>query len=413
MIAAALWFAVAAASAASFPLEEPPEPAAAASSAPIQALFGETPPLLLVAYLPEDRALRDEERAALFREVGAARDFYRRAGLLVRVEDQVVEARGAGSSAEEVRRRLVALALLRPGLTLVFAPMRPPRAGADFAVADLREKGDVLRALRGLFGSDPAALKRRFPFPLPNPAILKEEDRPAARAYRATEKDFRLLDRALAGVWKEAPELYPEAPGAVDVILQDTGDFYIYSLNENYPYPKAGRRGKYQVYRLPHDERPPEHEMWGCAAGPPQLFPVLERRVIAERAIRCSPWGTFRRKQEEKKTIYRFEEGYLATLIHEFGHAYEDMREMDPTEDMREIRRRVRAVKLAPKVNREWAEREAYAQWCELRGARALYPGQFRRLMEQAKSARKDTEYGHAAGLRVAADMLEARDRKK
>jgi hypothetical protein len=412
MIEAALCLAIGA-GAASFSLEEPPEPAPVSSSATIQALFGETPPLLLVAYLPEDRALRDEERAALFREVASARDFYRRSGLLVRVEDQVVEARGAGSSAEDVRRRLVALSLLRPGLTLVFASMKPPHAGADFALADLREKGDVLRALRGLFGSDAAAMKRRFPFPLANPAIFKEEDRPAAREYRTQAEDFRMMDRALAGVWKAAPILYPEAPGAVDVIIQDTSDFYIYSLNEDYPYLKTGRRGKYQVYRLPHDERPPEHEMWGCAAGPPQLFPVLERRVITERAIRCAPWGTFRRQQEKLKTNYRFEEGYLATLIHEFGHSYEDMRQMDPTEDMQEIRRRLRAVKLARKVNREWAEREAYAQWCELQGARILYPQQFRRLMEQANRARKETEYGHTAGLRVAADLIEARAGKK
>ena len=195
------------------------------------------------------------------------------------------------------------------------------------------------------------------------------------------------------------------------MIVQDTDAFYIYSIKKNYPYPKANRRGRYQVYRLPHGARPPESEMWGCAAGPPQLFPVHERRVISERAIRCAPCGSFRRKQEEVKSDYRFEEGYLATLIHEFGHTYEQMLEQAPNEHMLEIRRRVRAMKLGPHVDVERAEAEAFAQWCELRGARALYPKQYRRLLKQAGVGRKDSEDGHFAGLRAAAEMLKERER--
>lgn len=349
---------------------------ASAGAAQVEALFGETPPIQLVVRLPDGRDLREDERAAISREVELVRRRYLAMGLLVRVEDAV----------ERLGRE-------RPGTSVVFEP----------------KEGGALRALGEFLGDDAAELKRRFPFPAANPATLAPRDRPTARAYLATEDDFRLMDRALAGVWKAAPGLFPEAPGAVDVIVQDTSDFHIYSLRGDYPYPKTGRRGRYHVYRVAHDERPPEHEMWGCAAGPPKLFPVLERRVITERAIRCAPWGSFRARQEKSKTIYRFEEGYLATLIHEFGHVYEDMRSTSPTDDMLEIRRRVRAVELPPAVDRKRAMAEAFAQWCELLGARELYPAQFRRLMKEARREREDTDYGHAAGLRAAAEMADAR----
>lgn len=353
--------------------------AAAASAAPIEALQGETSPLKIVLMAPASAG----DRTRAFEEVNSARNRYLREGLLLRVDEETLEARGAAD-------------IPKDGLVLVLATGSKP--------------GDAARALDELLGPK-AGWKSRFPFPAARSAVLAPRDRPAARAYLAIEDDFRLMDRALAGVWKQRAELFPGAPETVDVIVQDTADFYIYSLKESYPYAKAGRRGRYQVYRLPHDERPPEHEMWGCAAGPPRLFPVLERRVISERAIRCSPWGSFRRQQEKTNSIYRFEEGYLATLIHEFGHAYEQMLERAPTDDMREIRRRVRALKAPAHVDLGRAEAEAFAQWCELRGARALYPEQYRRLMKEAGLDRKDTEFGHAAGLRAAAEMLKARDR--
>lgn len=318
-----------------------------------------------------------DDRALVFGEVNDARTRYLRQGLLLRVDYEV---------ATEVPK---------DGLVLVLSSRPKP--------------GDAARALHKLLGPK-SGWKTRFPFPAPNPAILRPEDRPAELEYLATESDFRLMDQALAGVWKQGPALFPEAPAATDVLIQDTSAFYIYSLKETYPYPKVGRRGRYQVYRLPHEERPPEHEMWGCASGLPKVFPVLERRVVSEFVIRCAPWGSFRRKQERVKSIYRFEDGYLATLLHEFGHAHEQILARAPTEDMLEIRRRVRALKVAPTVDLARAEAEAYAQWCELRGARALYPAQYRRLIKKAARDRKDTEFGHAAGLRAAAEMLKARD---
>lgn len=363
MIAAALWLAV-----------------SAACAEPVEALFGETPPIQLSVSMPEDRGLTPEEGATLSREVEAARAFYLRKGLLVRVEEKVAEFRGFKASGS--------------GLALVIP------------LSDLKKDGELLRALSRLLGEDPAELKRRFPFPVPNPAILAPGDRPAASAYAATQDDFRMMDRALEGVWKEA-RLFPGAPAAADVMLQDTAAIYLYSLNAKYPYSKVRRRGRYQVYRLPLDERPPEHELWGCRAGPPKLFPVLERRVVSEHVIRCAPWGAFRRRQSERKTNYRFEEAYLATLIHEFGHIHEDMLERRPTADMLEIRRRVAALSMGEKFDVEYAKKEAYAQWCELLGARDLYPAQFRRLLKQAADNKSGSE--HAAGLRAAAQMLDSR----
>lgn len=226
---------------------------------------------------------------------------------------------------------------------------------------------------------------------------------PALEDYRVSKKDFALLERALRGVKKLEPALFPGGVDGADVILQDTSDFYIYSRNLGYPYRKVKRWGAYQVYRVPH-RRPLEHEMWGCAAGPPSAMEVEDRRIIAEHSLRCAPWGSFRRAQERKGGIYRFEEAYLATLLHEYGHLYEDMKGRDPTPLMSEGRRRASEARLPEKVEREAVARELFAQLCELKGSKELYPAHHRRLLEDARRP-ATREHAHGQALILAAGL--------
>jgi hypothetical protein len=74
---------------------------------------------------------------------------------------------------------------------------------------------------------------------------------------------------------------------------------------------------------------------------------------------------------------------------------------------MIEIERRIGAMKLQHQVDAESAVREGFATWCELKGAKELYPAQYRRMLGMLKKSRSDDSYGHDAGLAAAAAMIE------
>jgi len=229
---------------------------------------------------------------------------------------------------------------------------------------------------------------------------------PALEDYKVTEKDFLTLEAAIAGAMKIEAKLFPGGIAGVDVIMQDTSDFYIYSRNWSYPYPKIKRWRKYQVYRLPH-RRPKEHEMWGCAGGPPSEMDVDDRRIIAEYGIRCAPWGSFRRAQTRKRSYYRFKQAYLATVIHEYGHQYEELKRWDPTPLMVSVQSLSHSVTIPKEVERGSMQREAFAQACELIGAKKLYPNHYRRMVADAKGRPPLKSNGHREALILAVDMLE------
>ncbi|MBI2386878.1 MAG: hypothetical protein HYV14_12855 [Elusimicrobia bacterium] len=229
---------------------------------------------------------------------------------------------------------------------------------------------------------------------------------PALEDYKATEKDFLMLEAAIAGALQTEARLFPGGITGVDVIMQDTSDFYIYSRNLSYPYPKIKRWRKYQVYRLPH-RRPQEHEMWGCAGGPPSVMEVDDRRIVAEYSIRCAPWGSFRRAQTRKRSYYRFEQAYLATMIHEYGHQYEEQKRLDPTPLMASVQSLSRSAAVPKEVERESMQREAFAQACELIGAKERYPDHYRRMVADAKGRSPSKTDGHREALVLAVDMLE------
>lgn len=242
--------------------------------------------------------------------------------------------------------------------------------------------------------------------PPARPAAAREPDGPAVEDYRASADDFEVLEQALSGVRQISAQLFPDGDPAVDIVLQDTSDFFVYSKNFSYPYKKVKRWGDYQVYRFPHRRRPVEHEMWGCAAGLPDAIEVEDRRILAERSIRCAPWGSFRRAQERKRGIYRFREGYLATLIHEHGHVYEEFKSMDPSPLMTAGADKARDAALPEGIDREEMSREVFAQACELLGSRELYPDHYARLLKEKR--RGDA---HAIALGIALDLVAPKKR--
>lgn len=228
----------------------------------------------------------------------------------------------------------------------------------------------------------------------------------APEDYRATEEDFKVFERGLTDAAKVEPRLFPKGIVGIDAVLYDTGTLYIYSRSRSYPLPKWRRRAGYQVYRVPVEGRPEAHEMAICMGG---LGPasVEVKRIVTERSYACAPWGMFARIQRIRRSDYRFQEGYWASMIHEYGHQYQDKLAADPSPEMTSIERAIAAAELPAGTDRGKAAGEGYATWCELAASRTLYPGHFRRLMERAREhAHDDDLYGHEAGLRAAAALF-------
>lgn len=144
-----------------------------------------------------------------------------------------------------------------------------------------------------------------------------------------------------------------------------------------------------------------------CAGGVEFLRHTDIRSAMGELYFACAGWGSFGRIQKERRSIYQYVEGYRSSIVHEYGHQYQEMLAGNPTPEMIEIERRIGAMKLQDQVNAESAAHEGFANWCELKGARKLYPVQYRRMLDQLKRLRKDDSYGHDAGLAAAAAMLE------
>ena len=231
--------------------------------------------------------------------------------------------------------------------------------------------------------------------------------RPAVKDYRLTEEDRRVFELGLEDAERMSPEIYPGLIPKVDAVLYDTESLELYSYNHDLPLPKIRSWRGYQVYRVAHHARPEEHEMMGCAGGAAFVKDADYRPAMSELYFACAGWGSFERVQKERRSIYRFVEGYRASIIHEYGHQYQALWEGHPTPEMLDIQLRIDAMKLPEHVNAESAAHEGFAIWCELQGAKKLYPAQYRRMLDDLKRSRRDDAWGHTAGLAAAAAMME------
>lgn len=365
---------------ASFLLEQPEVPLPESFSGLDAPLYGQTPLLRLVHYgAPADEA-------DILRRIRYARDYYRHAGLLISTEERVYQVGGEDRAAVEAR--LKETGLWEPGRTVVFSA------------------GSLVDELGGLLGAgDEAAMRTRYAFPPPKPAT-DPFHRPAVKDYRLTNEDRRAFEQGLEDAERMAPEIYPGIIEKVDAVLYDTESFELYSYNHDLPLPKARRWRGYQVYRIARHDRPEEHEMAICAGGVEFMRHTDVRSLMGELYFACAGWGSFRRIQKERRSIYQYVEGYRSSIVHEYGHQYQEMTRANPTSEMIEIQRRIDAMKLADHVSAESAVREGFATWCELKGAKKLYPVQYRRMLGVLKRSRRDDAYGHDAGLAAAASMF-------
>jgi hypothetical protein len=365
----------------SFLLEQPEDPMPDDFRGIDEPLYGQTPYLRFARYGPP------LERSEVFRFIRSARDHYRHSGLLISPEERVYEVAADDRASAEARLREAGL----------WAPRRTVLFSTGPIVAELD---------RVLGAGDPAAMRRRYAFPLPKPAT-DAFHRPAARDYRLTDEDRRLFEAGLEDAERMSPEIYPGVIPKVDAVLFDTESLEIYSYNHHLALPRVRTWRGYQVYRVTHHARPEEHEMAICVGGIEFMRGSGFRAEMGELYFACAGWGSFGRIQKERRSIYRYPEGYRASIVHEFGHQYQELLAGNPTPEMIEIQRRIDAMKLPDRVNADSAVREGFANWCELKGAKKLYPEQYRRMIGRLKASREDDAYGHEAGLAAAAGMVE------
>lgn len=227
-----------------------------------------------------------------------------------------------------------------------------------------------------------------------------------AGGYRATKADFAALEQGILGAGKAAETLFPDGIEKIDVVLYDAKYLYVYSRNAGYKYKKLRKWGKYQVYRVKHKGKLTERELARCAGGLPDAGKVIGDK-IAEQRFSCAPWGAFEAIQKKRGSIYQHREGYFASVLHEYGHQYQKQ-QPNAIPVAVQLADRVGKIKLSPETDLESAKSEAFADWCELKGSKALYPKHYDRMKQRGEVVnveKSDDSYGHDAGLRAAVEL--------
>lgn len=221
---------------------------------------------------------------------------------------------------------------------------------------------------------------------------------PAPDAYHATPDDIAAIQEGITGALTVAPGLFPGGIEKTDVILYDSTDLYIWTRG-TYPLPKIGTWNGYNIFRTTHGAAVTERQMARC--GGEARF-VLEPLTVARREhffFTCAPAGSFTKIQNERRSIYDSRDSYLATMIHEYAHHYMDQElwQIPTVSSLAVI-----VNKMATSTDKTTILQEAYAIWCELTGARKLYPAHAARLIGYVDPRSQDP---HMLGLAAVLEL--------
>lgn len=136
--------------------------------------------------------------------------------------------------------------------------------------------------------------------------------------YKATKKDFELIERALSLVWSE--KLNPiftdkKLISEVNVISFDSEYLYLWVKKE---------KNSWKMSRIKHKLKFSESDQRGWGAWPdPKIIKYLPPNLQWNYSIIGSLPTIFINAQRKIKTgIYNTEDGFVATIIHEFAHIY-------------------------------------------------------------------------------------------
>lgn len=153
--------------------------------------------------------------------------------------------------------------------------------------------------------------------------------------YKATNKDFEAIEEGIKTVWH--PKLNfvfknKKFIKKVIVVSYDSENLYLWSQIK---FPKLTpikcSLKQYFAYKIPHQLKISDDYQYWWSAGlqPPELLQLLVSKIKNYESTAfvsgglITPFITLQKKMKRRKNNpYITRESYLATIIHEFGHAY-------------------------------------------------------------------------------------------
>ncbi len=232
-------------------------------------------------------------------------------------------------------------------------------------------------------------------------AYASDADKPAAE-YHANAADLAAFQDGIAVALKAAPELFPHGIDAIDAVMYDSSDLYVWTRGE-YPLTKTGTWEGYNVYKTPHGGTVTEMQMARCGGEARFAVKALMPSVRSHFLFTCSPFGAQAEIQKKRGSIYTTRESYFATVIHEYAHHYMDQ-ELWQIPEVSALAAIVK--KLKTNTSKTLVLEEAYAELCELKAARKLYPDHAARMISSYKPGWQEE---HELGMGAVLELLKER----
>lgn len=155
--------------------------------------------------------------------------------------------------------------------------------------------------------------------------------------YNATEKDFKAIEEGIKTVWHSKLNFVfknKKIIRRVVVVSYDSKKLYIWSQTKLPKFiPIKCSLKQYFMYKIPHQLKISDNYQYGWRAGlqPEELTWLLFSKMKTDKYESTSfvsgglliPFITLQKKMKNRKNNpYTTYESYLATIVHEFGHAY-------------------------------------------------------------------------------------------
>ena len=169
--------------------------------------------------------------------------------------------------------------------------------------------------------------------------------------YVANQQDLQAIQEGIAKVWHPKLNFIFEDKkliANVAVVSYDSKFAYVWS-KVNFPKLAKIQCGlkQYSAYMIPHKISISDDYQYYWKAGlqPREMAKFLLQKMGADEITTSFisggllvPFVTIQKKKRFKNNPYITRESYLATIIHEFGHAYYDQRNLDDCLDKKEGR---------------------------------------------------------------------------
>ena len=228
---------------------------------------------------------------------------------------------------------------------------------------------------------------------------------PGLARTRASDKDFVAFQDGLALAAKVQPELFPNGIQGIDAVLYDARYLYLYSRRKDLPFREVKRWHGYHVYRLDHAGKPTAKQWGGCRGGGGSFVEKNGLRGrLHDNYFECAPLSAFVKVQRAKKgSIYTTRESYLATIVHEVAHQYQDqLSTYDRPAPLDELIAKVDSIVPGSSDLGARSIREAYAEWCELAVSEKRFREHFKNMLARLDTTSQDP---HDIGMRAVREV--------